>query len=107
MEFTITGENGYSQVLTLSTMDYVPNSLSADSDFYSADSDGWTYKYILPAGTYTITETQDYGAASTTYAIDGRESDSSSTFTIEDGMASSVSVYVNNGFAPLEPVTIS
>ena len=55
-------DTGVSQTLTLSTMDYIAGSLSADADFYSADADGWTYKYILPAGTYRIEEVSYSGA---------------------------------------------
>lgn len=54
VQFTIesTDSTGFVPLtVTLSSMSAMPNSLSYDADFYSADSDGngWTYTYILPA----------------------------------------------------------
>ena len=65
VEFEITNiDTNKAQTVALSTMDYIPNSLSANADFYTMndDGDGWTYKFILPDGTYHIKEASDSGA---------------------------------------------
>ena len=88
-------DDGYSETVTLHTMEDIPNSLRASSVFYSAEKSGWTYKYILPAGTYTITEVSDEGAivngedfmtGSVSGEVDGEAfKGDTTTFTIEDG----------------------
>ena len=109
VQFTIesTDSTGFVPLtVTLSSMSAMPNSLSYDADFYSADSDGngWTYTYILPAGTYTIEEISDSGAVlsdgttpfvtgSTTVQVgnDVAVSGKSAEFTVGDGESVSIS----------------
>ena len=67
---------------------------SSLSSFYSANADGWTNRYILPAGTYKITET-DYHAVTTdgtsltttaSYSVDGNAvSNDYAVVTVEEG----------------------
>ncbi len=94
------------QTLTMSTMPYAQNSLSADADFYTENSNGWTYKYILPAGTYTIKEVKYSGATvdgtdfitgSTSCSVNGGQTvvDTAVTFAVEDGKEISV-MYINS-----------
>lgn len=105
--FMIEGE-GYSETITMTTMDYVLNSLSADPDFYSEEASGWTYKYILPAGTYTITEVSDRGATvegkdfvtdSVSIEVNGEDFEGDTAeFTIKGG--ESIEVLVGNSVNP-------
>lgn len=98
VRFTITGDNGYAQTLTLTDMPYVPNSLSADEDFYAATEDGWVYTYILPNGTYTIEETQDFGADTVLYYVNGEETENSAQITL--GAEENCTVEVWNSWRP-------
>ncbi len=41
---------------TLTLFDLGAKTSAFGADFYTANSDGWTYTYLLPAGTYTIKE---------------------------------------------------
>lgn len=87
-------DSNASQTLTMSTMPGQMNTLSADADYYSESASGWTYKYILPAGTYRIEEISDSGAVvngqafvttSTSYSVNGTESTDGATVTIAAG----------------------
>lgn len=75
---------------------------------YSENADGWTNTYILPAGTYKITETgyhvvTEDGAKLTstaTYTIDGEETDNYAIVTVETGQESVVYVENTPGSSP-------
>ena len=102
VEFEITGTTAenetFSQTLTLFDMG------SMASDFYAAnmEGDGWTYKYLLPAGTYTIEEISDSGATvngkpfitgSTTYELNGTKISEGATIEVKAGEDYTVAVY--------------
>ena len=102
VEFEITGTTAenetFSQTLTLFDMG------SMVSDFYAAnmEGDGWTYKYLLPAGTYTIEEISDKGATvdgkpfitgSTTYEVNGTKISEGATIEVKAGESYNVVVY--------------
>lgn len=68
--------------------------------FYSMESSGWTNQYILPAGTYKVTET-GYTATTSdgrllettaTYDVDGTQSSNYAVVTIGNGGSGTVSV---------------
>ena len=93
-----------SQLLTMTTLDCQQNSLGTVPGFYSAstNNDGWTYKYLLPAGTYTIEEISDSGAkvdgkpfitGSTTYEVNGTEIAKGTQIEVKAGESHSVVVY--------------
>ena len=93
-----------SQLLTMTTLDYQQNSLGTVPGFYSAstNNDGWTYKYLLPAGTYTIEEISDSGAkvdgkpfvtGSTTYELNGEELAKGTQIEVKAGESHTVVVY--------------
>ena len=119
VKFKVTNtETGLSQTLTMSTMPYQLGSLSADADFYSANSDGsgWSYKYILPAGNYKIEEIDDSGATvdgehfvtgSTFCSVDGSEETEGKTaaFTVEDG--GNTVVTFDNSYGPATYYTVT
>lgn len=107
--------SGESQLLTMTTMPYDMQSLSADGAYYSlnAEGDGWTYGYRLPAGTYAIEELGDIGATvdgapfvteTTTYSVNGQPHTGSATITVEDGGEYSVDIL--NGFGTM-PVSVA
>ena len=112
VQLRITSVDGdYSQVVTLTSMDYQPNSLSADASFYSENEtgDGWTYGYILPAGTYLVEEISDSGAtvdgaefvtASTTYSVNGAASAKGASATVEVSGGEASTVVFENSHAP-------
>lgn len=102
VKFEITGTtakgNPFSQTLTLFDMG------SMASDFYAANTegDGWTYKYLLPAGTYSIKEISDSGATvngkpfitgSTTYEVNGTKISEGATIEVKAGESYNVAVY--------------
>ena len=85
------------ETLTLATLD-------ASANFYSenADGSGWTYRYLLPAGTYRIEELSDSGAVingspfvtgQRLFTVNGQQSENSATVTLENGLQSNVSLY--------------
>lgn len=110
IEKIVDGETTAPITLTMSTMDYIPNSLSENPDFYSANADGsgWTYKYPLPAGTYKITEVSDSGAtvdgkafvtASTTHKVGDGETETGKSAVVTLGNEdASISFY--NSYSP-------
>jgi len=75
--------------LTMATLD-------ASANFYSenADGSGWTYRYVLPAGTYRVEELGDNGATVNgqpfvtgrrLFTVDGKQSENSATVTVKAG----------------------
>ncbi len=73
---------------------------SSLTGFYSMDSSGWTNRYILPAGTYKVTET-GYTATTSdgrllettaTYDVNGTPSSDYAVVTIGNGGSGTVSV---------------
>lgn len=69
-------------------------------DSYNMESDGWTNKYILPAGTYKITETGyhavtedgDKLATTATYDVDGEELEDYAIVAVKNGEDNAVTV---------------
>ncbi len=102
-----------SQTLTMTTMDAIPGTLCADADFYSANDsgDGWTYKYILPAGTYRIKEVSDSGATvggmefvTTEVAYNGTVSTEGIIVTLAAGAEDEVNIGMTNVHKPTHGV---
>ncbi len=101
-------------ILTMSMMGgNMPDSLSTDADFYSmnVDENGWTYKYILPAGRYRLKEISDSGAkigeenfvtGSVSYDVNGGErikSEEGIVFTVQEDEDYHISVL--NTYSPI------
>jgi len=92
------------QILTLSTLSTRSDTLSGVSGYYSEVEGGWQYKYLLPAGTYTIKEVSDSGATvngspfvtgSVTYTLNGQPLEEGAEIEIVNGGEYSV-VVMNN-----------
>ncbi len=109
VEIEITNvDTNATQTLTMSYMDGRMGTLSGDADFYSADNDGFSFTYILPAGTYTVREVGESdvmlnGAetVATTVTYNGSESEGVTVSTDEG----TVTVY--NHYEPIEPALTS
>lgn len=86
-----------------------------DGSFYSYDESGWTNRYILPAGTYRITET-GYHAVTTdgdelttspSYVVGDETSADSAIVVVEEGGSSAVTVLNLNSPSDVTGVTVN
>jgi len=93
--------------ITLADIDIYQNpNANLLKDSYGLEADGWTNKYILPAGTYKITET-GYNAVTedgekltttVTYDVDGEETTNYAIVEVVNGQESAV--VLDNSYGP-------
>lgn len=109
---------GAAQTLTLATIPYQMNSFSSDPTFYSANAEGngWCYRYIVPAGTYTLEELNDSGAVvggeafvttSTTTSVNGGAAQDGKTAAFTVGVGETAAIGFMNSYGPVTSYTIT
>ncbi len=99
----VDGGRNDSQTLTMSTLNHT-------ASYYAENSDGWTYKYLLAPGMYTLVETGDSGAKvdgkdfvtrSTAYFVNGKRIAEGEAFKIVAGEDCRIKVLNSYGDPPV------